>query len=350
MRAAIVGAGQISKQHLGALAKCGNVQVVGVCDLSPVMAESTAERFGVGSWFTDYRRMLAEKHPDVVHILTPPATHFAIARDCLQGGAHVLVEKPITEDFGQLTELVAIAQAARKQLLEDHNYLFNRNVQDILGCMRQGLLGEVRHVDIDICLAVFGPGSRFVDASGQGDAPQNATAAVRDFLTHLCYLAFVFIGDHRHVSTAWRISQGPNGMVVDNMHALIEGQHATARIAFSADSQPDGFTIRVQGTRMRVETNLFDVGIVRTELLGGPKPLVPIRNMLRRGRAEWSNAARSLSRKLGGGPGPYEGLWELIHRVYDSLQQGLEPPISTQQILAVNTLYHDILREAPCAC
>ena len=262
------------------------------------------------------------------------------------------MEKPITEDFGQLTELVAIAQAAQKQLLEDHNYLFNRNVQSILGLLQQGRLGEVRHVDIDICLAVFGPGSRLADAGSQGDAPQNATAAVRDFLTHLCYLAFVFIGDHRHVSTAWRTSQGPNGMVVDNMQALVEGQHATARIGFSADSQPDGFTIRVQGTRMRVETNLFEVGVIGTELLGGPKPLVPLRNMLRRGRAEWSNAARSLSRKLSGGPGPYEGLFELTRRCYDGLQQGTEPPISTQQILAVNKLYHDILREAPtpCAC
>src|SRR5205085_11524025 len=97
MRAAVIGAGQISKQHLGALAKCEGVEVVGVCDLSPVMAEVAAERFGIAAWFTDYRRMLDEKRPDVVHVVTPPSTHFKIASDCLGRGAHVVVEKPITE-------------------------------------------------------------------------------------------------------------------------------------------------------------------------------------------------------------------------------------------------------------
>jgi hypothetical protein len=175
---------------------------------------------------------------------------------------------------------------------------------------------------------------------------------VRDFLTHLCYLAYAFIGDHRRASATWRSSAAADGAVIDNMQALIEGASATARIGFSTDSQPDSFTVRVQGTRLQVATNLFEVGSVQTTLLSGPKPLMPIRNMLRRGCSEWSNAARSLARKLSGGPGPYEGMWELIHRFYANLERGAEPPVSIRQILAVNTLYHDILRQvpAPCAC
>ena len=150
----------------------------------------------------------------------------------------------------------------------------------------------------------------------------------------------------------WRPLRTAGGTVADNMQVLVEGQSAAARIGFSTDSQPDSFTVRIQGTRMRAETNLFEVGVVRTALLGGPKPLVPIRNMLRRGGSEWANAARSLGRKLGGGPGPYEGMWELVRRFYDSLSHGTEPPVSTGQILATNKLYHDILREVParCAC
>ncbi len=350
MRAAVVGAGQISKQHLGALAKCGDVKVVAVCDLSPVMAEAAADRFQIESWFTDYRVMLNDKHPDVVHILTPPSTHFPIARDCLRGGAHVLVEKPIAEEFAQLEELMAIAQAEQRQLVEDYNYQFNRDVQNILGLIERGDMGQVRHTDIDLCLAVPDLGDRFAHSGAQTGAGQNSTTVVRDFLTHLCYLAHAFVGDHRRVNTTWRFSQGPAGPVIDCMQALVEGQSATARIGFSTDSQPDSFTIRVQGTRMRVETNLFEVGIVRTALMGGPKPLVPIRNMLWRGRAESTNAVRSLCRKLSGGPGPYEGMWEFIRRFYDALNRGKEPPVSTQRILAVNSLYHDILGEVPVSC
>ncbi len=350
MRAAVIGAGQISKQHLGALSQCDDVRVVGVCDLSPVMAESTAHRFGIGAWFTDYRQMLDEQRPDVVHVLTPASTHFAIAGDCLRSGAHALVEKPITEEFAQLEELIGIAQRGQKQLLEDHNYQFNRDVQSMLGLVQQGRLGQVRHVDIDLCLAVFGEGSRFADVGSCAGGHHNPSAAIRDFLTHLCCLAYAFIGDHRRVHTTWRLSPCSAGMVVDNLQALVEGQLGTARIGFSADSRPDTFTIRVQGTRMRLETNLFEVGVLNTELLGGPKPLMQVRNMLRRGRAEWWNAGRSLSRKLSGGPGAYEGMWELIRRFYDSLRRGEEPPASAEQIRAVNALYHDILREVPVSC
>jgi hypothetical protein len=53
----------------------GAVEITGVCDLSPALARFTAERFGAARWFTDYREMLDECDADIVHVLTPPATH-----------------------------------------------------------------------------------------------------------------------------------------------------------------------------------------------------------------------------------------------------------------------------------
>jgi predicted dehydrogenase len=351
MRAAVIGAGQISRQHLGALARCPEVEVVGICDLSPVMAEAAADRFKTRAWFTDYQRMLDEQRPDVVHVLTPAATHFSIARECLEKGAHVIVEKPIAENMQQVEELISHAAARQRHIIEDHNYQFNRDVQHMAGLLSSGALGQVRHVDVDICLDTGGGG-----APTAGGSPQSVSSRVigpvHDFLTHLCYLAHLFIGEHQRVSSSWQLAREPCGATAYNVQALVEGRQATARLGFSSDSQPDTFTIRVQGTRMFVQTNLFEVGILQTKLLGGPKPLVPIRNMLGRGRAEWSGAARSLYRKLSGGPGPYEGLWDLVRRFYESLNDATEPPVSPQQILAVNRLYHDILDEAPspCAC
>jgi predicted dehydrogenase len=269
----------------------------------------------------------------------------------LESGAHVLVEKPIAENIQQVEELISFAETKRRHVIEDHNYQFNRDVQHIASLVASGALGQVRHVDVDLCLEI----GDAADAT-TGCAPDSATARVVgpecDFLTHLCYLAYLFIGDHQRVTSSWRRSQRPCGTATHNLQTLVAGRDATARLGFSTDSQPDAFIIRVQGTRMNVQTNLFERGVVRTAVLGGPKPLVPIRNMLRRGRAEWSSAARSLHRKLSGGPGPYEGLWELVRRFYDSLKHATPPPVSPQQILAVNRLYHDILSEAPspCAC
>ena len=79
IKAALIGTGQIARQHLGCLRTLPNVEVAGVCDLSPALAESTAERFGIPAWYTDYRRLLDEVRPDVVHVTTPPPSHFPLA-------------------------------------------------------------------------------------------------------------------------------------------------------------------------------------------------------------------------------------------------------------------------------
>src|SRR3954452_1705203 len=93
--AAVVGVGTVAKHHLACLDALDRARAIGVCDLSPAVAESAAERFGAGAPFTDHRELLAALEPDVVHVTTPPAAHFDIATDALAAGAHVIVEKPI---------------------------------------------------------------------------------------------------------------------------------------------------------------------------------------------------------------------------------------------------------------
>src|SRR3972149_10255222 len=95
MNTALIGTGRISEEHLAALRAIRSAKVVAVCDLSPAVSKYVADRFGVEHAYTDYRRMLADLAPDVVHVLTPPHTHAALATDCLDAGAHVVVEKPV---------------------------------------------------------------------------------------------------------------------------------------------------------------------------------------------------------------------------------------------------------------
>ena len=96
IQSAVIGAGRVAQQHLACLASLPGVRLVGVCDLSRSLAESAAERFGVKAWFTDHNRMLAEARPDIVHITTPPASHFCLAQECFNADVHVFLEKPAT--------------------------------------------------------------------------------------------------------------------------------------------------------------------------------------------------------------------------------------------------------------
>lgn len=352
LRAAVIGAGQIAKQHLGALATTEGIETVGVCDLSPIMAESTADRFGLDYWTTDYRELLQRRKPHVVHITTPPASHFQLAHDCLEAGCHVLVEKPATLDYEQLVELMTLAEEKKLWLVEDHNYLFNHSIQEMLAQFASSQLGEVRHVDVQICLDLFAPGSRFADTDLPHPAMNEPAGIVTDFLTHLSYLAYAFVGEHRSLQAFFHRRTSLTDNPISDFQALVDCERGTARLGLSASGQPDTFTVCVQGTRGQISTNLFEAGTVRSKLAGGPQPLAPIRNSLRRGRHERRNAVKSLWRKLGGGPGSYEGLWSLIAQMYTGLSSGGASPVSPEQIAAVNRLVHEIQLEVdqPCVC
>src|SRR5688500_10140234 len=128
LKAAIIGAGHIARQHLACLRELSGVEIAAVADLSRATAECAADRFRVPRWYTDHRRMLDEAKPDVVHVATPPASHFPLAMDALSAGAHVIVEKPATVHYDDLVTLVRHARSQQRVLLEDYNYVFNSQV------------------------------------------------------------------------------------------------------------------------------------------------------------------------------------------------------------------------------
>jgi predicted dehydrogenase len=341
MRAALIGAGHIARQHLACLRELPGVELVGVCDLSRAMAESAAERYGVASWHTDHRAMLGAVRPDVVHVTTPPTSHYPLAMDALDAGAHVILEKPATITFGQLDALVGHARARGRALVEDYNYLYNGATRKLLGLVESGEFGEVTHVEVFLCLDILGEGSPFVDPNAPHPCLSMPGGAIADFLTHLASLAHAFVGPHSKVGTAWsKRSEGP--LPSDEMRALVVAERGTAALGFSAQSQPDAFWLRVLGTRMQATADLFETRLSVRRVRGGPRPLRPLLNSLDEAKAVRRSAFGTLRRKLDGGPGAYEGLWALLGETYQALGSGREPAITPRQMVEVNRLVADL--------
>ncbi len=336
MRSVLVGAGQIARQHLGCLSALPGVDVVGVCDLSPAVAESAAERFGVPAWYTDYATMLEEQRPDVVHVTTPPTSHYRIALDALQAGTHVLVEKPATATLTELEELAQYANEKQLALVEDYNYVFNHATREISRYVENGDLGQVVHVDVLISLNLFGPGG-FADPNVQHPALSLSGGALADFLPHLASLAHRFIGAHQRAHSIWS-KRRDSILPYDEMHAVVEGAHGTASLGFSATAQPDAFWLRVFGERAQASTNLFETRLTVERLRGGPKPFQPVLNGLAEARAVRRAAIGTLMRKFRVGPGAYEGLWHLLTGMYEALASGEALPVSVDDVLAINRL------------
>src|SRR3954469_13367060 len=109
LKVAIVGGGKIADAHASQIQRIARCRMVGACDREPLMARQLVERFPIDRGFGDLQEMLDVTAPDVVHVTTPPARHFDIARVCLNRGIHVYVEKPFTLNLPEAEALVTLA-------------------------------------------------------------------------------------------------------------------------------------------------------------------------------------------------------------------------------------------------
>ncbi len=125
IKAAVVGTGSLGKEHARIytqLAAAGQVEFLGVYDVLPDLARRIAAKHQVRVFGSVAE---ATALSDAVSIVTPTQTHFELARECLQQGKHVLVEKPMTDNALQAAELVRLARQQRCVLQVGHIERFN---------------------------------------------------------------------------------------------------------------------------------------------------------------------------------------------------------------------------------
>src|SRR5947208_15231940 len=88
LRIAIVGCGKVADQHVQAIRRISDCVIVSLCDRELLMAKQLGERIDVPNCYSDLHEMLKVMAPDVVHITTPPQSHFSVARQIIQAAAH----------------------------------------------------------------------------------------------------------------------------------------------------------------------------------------------------------------------------------------------------------------------
>src|SRR5205809_7279038 len=141
LKVAIVGCGKIADAHASQIQRIKGCEIVGVCDREVLMARQLYERFPVKRYYSDLTELLSDARPDVVHITTPPESHFDIARFCLERGCHVYVEKPFTLDVHQAQQLVDLAEERRLKLTVGHNCQFSHAARRLRALVADGYLG-----------------------------------------------------------------------------------------------------------------------------------------------------------------------------------------------------------------
>ncbi len=145
VRTAVVGAGTISRTHLAGVSKNPRTELTAVCDLDEAAARARAREFGTMA-VTDLTSILEDL--DAIHICTPAQTHFDIARQAIEAGVAVVLEKPATVTVEEVVELEKLATAHDVPATVIHNHLFYPAVRTVRGMIERGELGRIRGIDV----------------------------------------------------------------------------------------------------------------------------------------------------------------------------------------------------------
>lgn len=322
IRAAVFGCGRMGLHHIKAIGVCEGTELVAVADPHvDIEAVRTALPAGV-KLYQDPVALLEEQKPDVVHVVTPPDTHVAMARLALAHGAHVYVEKPFALTAEEAREVVEFARARGLTVCAGHQVLFQhagRNYRRYVPVLR-----EIVHIE-----SYFS----FKTVRRVGGGLMSPDEQLVDILPHPVYLMLDAL-DAALPETA----AAPCELValdVDargEIRALLKRGGVPAVLTVTLRGRPIESYLRLVGTNGSLWVDFVLSGITR--LLGpGASAISAVLNPFIRARQIAFGTIANVYRMIRRKHKSYAGLAELIEAFHRSVAEGSAPPVSPAAVV-----------------
>jgi predicted dehydrogenase len=145
LNVAVVGAGLLGARHARVYAEHAGCRLVAVCDLDRGRAEAVAASHGARA-YTSLTELL-RSGVDAVSVATPDHAHHDPVSECLEAGAHVFVEKPLTIDPGEARALIRLAEARRRLLIVNYSQRRLPEHRRVGELIASGALGEIAFIE-----------------------------------------------------------------------------------------------------------------------------------------------------------------------------------------------------------
>jgi predicted dehydrogenase len=147
LRIAVIGYGYWGPNIVRNFSKIPDVCISWVCDLNPKTLIEVPKIYPTIKTTNSPADVLNDPEVNAIVIVTPPSTHFSLAKMALEAGKHVLVEKPITTTVRDAEILITIANKKKLTLMVDHTYLYTPAVKLMKQIIDSKELGSIYSID-----------------------------------------------------------------------------------------------------------------------------------------------------------------------------------------------------------
>ena len=236
---AIIGAGLMGRWHAHAAARLG-ARVVAVVDTNDTRAAALAARHGARALRDLTELSNGAPRPDIAHVCTPAASHTPLALALLDGGMHVVCEKPLAANADEVSAMLAHARRAGRRVCAVHQFAFQHGVA--VAKRRLGELGQLRR-------AVF----TFSSAGGEGHPGSSLDNIVGEIVPHPLSVLAALWPEASLDGVAWSTcSSSPGEWLVTGAHG-----DALVSIAISLGARPTEASAAFAGTNATIRLDFF---------------------------------------------------------------------------------------------
>jgi predicted dehydrogenase len=209
LRAGVVGLGYAGEQHLKNFVRVPGIEPVALAGLERERLRQLGEQYGVPDLYTSWEDLVSRDDLDIVSIGAPNHLHAPIAVSALEGGRHVLCEKPLARTGGEAQQIVDAARAADRAVHIAFTQRERGDVQALKRHVDEGNLGRIYHSKATWMRrnGIPGMGGWFTSKELAGGGP------LIDLGVHMVDMALYLMGEPavESVSCATYAELGPQG-------------------------------------------------------------------------------------------------------------------------------------------
>jgi predicted dehydrogenase len=341
LKVAIVGCGKIADSHASQTQRIRDCEIVGVCDREPLMARQICDRFPIKRHFSDVHELLRESRPDVVHITTPPASHFDLASICLQAGCHVYVEKPFTLDEREARSLVELASERGLKITAGHDDQFSHVARRMRELVGSGYLGDGEvHMESYYCYEITRSGyAGALLGDKQHWVRKLPGKLLHNIISHgIARIAEFMTGDSPQVVAYGFTSPFLGGLgesdIIDELRVIVSDEHrTTAYFTFSSQMRPALHQFRIYGTKNGLLLDQDQETLIKLRGSRYKSYLEKFVPPVNAAKQQLGNVAKNLRTFLANDFQMKSGMKYLIESFYRSIEEGAPLPIPYREIV-----------------